>query len=501
MTKTYDTIIIGGGIAGLYTAYKLQKKDPQQSILILEKEAVLGGRVDTYTDKYMTVEAGAGRFHENQKHIMKLIKELNLQNKMKKTSSNAISIINGTYLTSIMDAPSDKSDKSDKSIQSIQSVKTTFDAALNLYLGQDTIPNAGLIAKVILASKFEEKETLINQSFLHYAKQFLTPEEIQFIKDTFGYYSELVIMNAYDAINLMEKHLTPTNQYYILQGGLSQMIDALETEITKKSHKNPVKIIRNQEVKSIQEDIKQRDAKHQDEHIFEIKTKETTTKTETIYYTITCICALPKHALDTIRTPLTQSIKPLLNKINCSPLCRIYSKFATATPITSITQTTNPVPETNQTKTKDDKIWFQDLPKLTTNNNLRMVIPIDPKTGIIMISYTDNKYAEFWKNIYTKRGEQGINEELKKLIKETLEIEMPDPIKTNIFYWSCGVGYWGIGADSEEIANKITKPNDQYEFYVCGEHYSNTDQQWIEGALETAERVLNKTNKTNKNKK
>jgi len=34
------------------------------------------------------------------------------------------------------------------------------------------------------------------------------------------------------------------------------------------------------------------------------------------------------------------------------------------------------------------------MPKLTTNNNLRMIIPISEKNGVIMISYTDNKFAK-----------------------------------------------------------------------------------------------------------
>ncbi len=54
--ELYDTIIIGGGIAGLYTAYLLQKRNPKHRFIILEKQKYLGGRLLTYSDKYMTVE-------------------------------------------------------------------------------------------------------------------------------------------------------------------------------------------------------------------------------------------------------------------------------------------------------------------------------------------------------------------------------------------------------------------------------------------------------------
>jgi protoporphyrinogen oxidase len=59
MSNIYDIIILGGGIAGIYTTYKLLQKDPNLSIIVLEATNRFGGRV--YTAKY-GLEAGAGRF-------------------------------------------------------------------------------------------------------------------------------------------------------------------------------------------------------------------------------------------------------------------------------------------------------------------------------------------------------------------------------------------------------------------------------------------------------
>ena len=44
----YDIIVIGGGIAGLYTTYKIHKKSPQTKVLLIEKENRLGGRIHTF---------------------------------------------------------------------------------------------------------------------------------------------------------------------------------------------------------------------------------------------------------------------------------------------------------------------------------------------------------------------------------------------------------------------------------------------------------------------
>lgn len=40
----HDIIMIGGGISSLYAAYKLLQKDPDLSILLLERDSRLGGK-------------------------------------------------------------------------------------------------------------------------------------------------------------------------------------------------------------------------------------------------------------------------------------------------------------------------------------------------------------------------------------------------------------------------------------------------------------------------
>lgn len=77
-------------------------------------------------------------------------------------------------------------------------------------------------------------------------------------------------------------------------------------------------------------------------------------------------------------------------------------------------------------------------------------------------------------------------------MKKSTGIDIPDPLATNVFYWGCGVGYWGVGANSDKLFTDIMQPDKALSIYLCGEHYSEKNQQWMEGALETAQKVIKK---------
>jgi monoamine oxidase len=461
----YEYIILGGGVAGLYTAYHILKKSPNSSILIVEKENHLGGRIHTFSDKYMTVEAGAGRFHKKNILLFELLRELGLASKVNEISSSAsfAPIENpGEFMNSILDREGVGVGMGSQSLlgggvglgfsTSLDFLTPIYKLFFDMALGTQNIPNAELIFRVIIASKGEPLSKLQNISFLHFAKEVLTKEEIDFIAGSFGYYSELVIMNAADAIYLMEQHLTPMNQFYVLNGGLSQMIENLENKLLKHKH---IKILTNRVVKNI----------HFSKNEFTIQCENL----DTTYIGETCICAVPNGVLQKFR--IFHPVKHLLNKIDCQPLCRIYSQF----------------PKGDD---GEGEVWFKGLPKLTTNNDLRMVIPIDEKEGIIMSSYTDNKFARKWNQLFEKEGEPGVNRRLVSLLKESTGRDVPLPVKSHVFYWECGVGYWAIGANSAMVSESLIQPFKEMKLFICGETYSQQNQQWIEGALETSTKVI-----------
>jgi monoamine oxidase len=85
--------------------------------------------------------------------------------------------------------------------------------------------------------------------------------------------------------------------------------------------------------------------------------------------------------------------------------------------------------------------------------------------------------------------------EMHRQLKQMHNIQYaPKPYDAAFMDWSVdpyggGVHFWNRGYKSWEILQQITQPVDDFPCYICGEAYS-TNQTWVEGALQTAEIVL-----------
>jgi hypothetical protein len=140
--------------------------------------------------------------------------------------------------------------------------------------------------------------------------------------------------------------------------------------------------------------------------------------------------------------------------------------------------------------------WFADLPKLSTDSPLRFIIPINPKSGVIMISYTDGKDAKYFMSILdSKDGPSKLQSFIMKEIRSLFpSLSIPDPLFFKTHPWYDGCTYWTPGSYSpsqlsESLMNPlpISHPN----LYMCGESFS-LQQAWMEGALQHSQALLQK---------
>lgn len=427
----YDYIVIGGGISGLNIAYKLS--DNKNSILLVEKNHRLGGRIHTYKleDNKMLYEAGAARFHKGHKNLVNLIKIFDLEKNM-------------------VEIPTKRQFYPNRYKYNIPKKYEDFQNIFN---------------EVIQKSKKLLDNELRTHSFIDLVTRFINKEVAKYLENGYGYLSELIHMNGKQSVDSFEHDLNTKFNYYVLKNGLSELIDNMEKFIVE----NGCKINKSATLNKI----------NLHDGIYELELNKFVSGKFKVDK-VKCkklILALDKHSLLNI-----DYLKPLKNKlesVNMKCLNRIYAIY----------------PKDKKT----NKVWFHDVKLQTTDYDLKFIIPIDYKHGLIMISYCDDKFAEFWENKMVE-GEDKLVEEISKQLKLIFpKKNIPKPKYIKSHFWEHGVSYWNLGVHAEKINKEIEKPFSNEDLYICGESYSMR-QGWCEGALESSNSIINLLNGIKKNK-
>jgi monoamine oxidase len=395
----YDIIIVGGGISGLFLAYKLSQTN--QDILLVEQSNRLGGRIHTIHENNLAFDAGGARFSSKHKKMLALLHELDLDQFM--------------YLLP----------------DTIQFIDHTQKISYSLHKE---------LKRVVTYSKKLSKIKLQSISFYQLCIQCLGYQKATQLKNMFGYDSEFIIMNAYSAVTMFKTDLLSKTDYYCLEGGLENIIHSLKAILSTTSN---VEIKLNAPVSDIQNKSIQVHSK--------------------IYKAKKIIVAIPVKEIS--QFPLFQ--QPLFQSVTPIPLLRIYAQY--------------PVP-------KSGKVWFHTIQRTITDNYIRHIIPINYEKGLIMISYTDGNYAQMWNRL----SQKDLIQELHKQVKVVCNIQhIPNPIFIKTYYWNEGVHMWNVGSDMKDTYQKIIKPYDKKDIYICNEAFSK-HQCWIEGCLDMAYDVLEK---------
>merc|ERR1712166_791241 len=411
MGMIYDIIIVGGGMAGLYTQYKLLRKYKNKEILLIERDNRLGGRV--YTHKVTvkgikhSMEAGAGRFNDNHKYLKKLINELGLSKQIFKIPSKVNHIVTKS-----------KWKKNE----------------LSKYSPYDFLD--------IIIKKNKLTKEMKKMSFSEWLNNNIDHNIVDYLKAMYPY-KDIFKTNAYDALNLYRIDLNISNNFYVLGGGLSQLVNGLSKRI--KSTGGVIKL--NTELKSI-DDL---------EEYYIVKTNKCNYFCKNI--------VLTGQRPDLLKIKYLNNLRPLINSVRNAPLCRFYFIFDTK-----------------------KCSWFKNIKKTITDSKLSYFIPIN--SGLLMISYVDEHNAKYLKKMEMESKPKLVNYLLNECEKMFGIKKIPKPIWTKSFYWENGVGNWKVGVDSKLIEKKISKPMRNENIFICGENYSSESQCWIEGSLKTAENVL-----------
>jgi hypothetical protein len=262
----------------------------------------------------------------------------------------------------------------------------------------------------------------------------------------FPYYAEIHTLRADLALQSFQAEMKSNSGFGVCQEGLSCLTDHMADEFIKRGGT----IIQKTELCSVS---------YSDS--FSLECFESCTKKKRFFQSPVCVLALHHQALTHIKG--VQHF-PVLKKLVMEPLLRVYAIF--------------PVIR--------KRSWFYDLSKIVTPGHIRYIIPIDPSKGIIMISYTDGKDAEYW-----MKQSSHTQSNIMKLIRNLFpDRSIPDPIFFKLAPWEAGCTYWLPGDyDVQEESRKSLQPYKKIPLFMCGESFA-VHQAWMESALDQADCLL-----------
>ena len=441
---TYDLVIIGGGLAGLYTLYKLSKTFSHLKILLLESGERYGGRIYSYKETIdgqdYVMDLGAGRLGHHQPLINDLINELGLKPK-------------------IVDIPN---------------TKTYIEVAENGNAHNKTHFKDYIMGK-LTKFFFSPLITKLGKSMLQkyylceLIKKYVSVSFSQKVASVFEYSSDLNEFNAYDAIEYFKHDYNSETKFFTLNGGLEQIIEHLINAIKKtKSYKlKNIKLLNLSNV----ENITNKNTKHNNLFKIEVTNYRSNINNKSNIYNVyskNVVCAVPKKTLEKLE--LFKPILRDLNSINSINLLRIYEIY-------------------NKT---NGETWFKNVEKTITNSQVQFVIPINPNNGLIMSSYSDCANANYWNLLLTKKGLQFVKAKLNTKLNQIFSIyniSVPQSKYIKMYFWDAGVACWKKNVDSDYVSSKLLNPYSNV--FIIGENYSKY-QAWCEGALMTSENCITK---------
>lgn len=273
----------------------------------------------------------------------------------------------------------------------------------------------------------------------------------------FPYWSEIHTLRADVALEAFKKEMSSNKGFGVCREGLSAMINAMKLEFISRGGK----IIMDTEVLKVKNNL---------DKSVSIECKVKGLENVKTFVSKMAVLALHQEAVKHIEG--VNKI-PVLKHLEMTPLLRMYAVFPT----------------------KKNMSWFSGLEKIVTNSPVRYIIPIDPKRGIVMISYTDGDDAKHWMKLGDSsiHGEENVKDlvmsEIRRLFPERA---IPDPIFFKQHPWYQGCTYWlpGDYDVKRESYNSLQPLSDSIpNLFMCGESFA-VRQCWMESAVDQSDKLL-----------
>lgn len=514
-SEPLEVAIVGGGVSGVYSAWRLLTEGGKRRVSVFEASDRIGGRLLSVTPPNipnMVAELGGMRILPAvQPHIKRLIEVLNddpsttlrIELFPFPVDEDAnISYLRGVYLR-LADFKTNPQ-KLPYSLSFLEYGKSPGAIVLNAI--EQIVPgitNPKLTEKqrrqMVQHATFDG-EPLYKQGFWELLLRVISGEAYQLAVAAGGYESTITNWNAADAIPWYLSDFGITPEYFGFKNGFQQVPLTLAEKVEKAGG-----------------------TIHYDEPLngFEltgngVKLNFRSGKTVNAE---ALILAMPRRSLELITpgSPLLQrnDVTALVKSVTPRPLFKLFATYEypwwlPAGVKEGRTTTDLPLRQTYYWPTNDGT-------------------PALKGRAMLMASYDDGTNIGFWDGFRDRRGrgwrkeaentprpeyfrgESDDTEASKQWDKYPAPIEMVNeiqrqltivhniqftpPVRSAAFRdwgddpFGGGWNNWNIGVRSVEVMRQILRPVDDAPVHICGEAYSNA-QGWVEGALETADAML-----------
>jgi hypothetical protein len=242
-----DIAIVGGGVSGVYSAWKLKKKYPNKKIVVYEGSDHIGGRLLSVVPPGipdMVAELGGMRILENtQKRIVGLIDELNLELPPAEqivlydfpvNQPQNIAYLRGVYLRLADINSNSKKVPYQLSFLESENMNGIIVNAIEQIVPGITNPNLTGEERLKMTHQASFNNIpLYMQGFWNVLYRVISGEAYQFSMDSGGYDSIMVNWNAADAIPWFLGDFGMTPKYKGFTNGFQQVPITLGKLFTK----------------------------------------------------------------------------------------------------------------------------------------------------------------------------------------------------------------------------------------------------------------------------
>lgn len=500
----FDFVIIGGGITGTYLAYSLKKKFPNKSILLIEKNVELGGRLSSVNIDKISLEYGGMRFFEEiHPRLISLLKELNI-NKIHvpyKEHENIYNLRGEIFRRKNLFPNSEKKyfiRKNEKNTNIFQEIDKRVKNNLSKYIKTDHILDYNTRLAI---SKDNKLSTITFNSIILNGKDSFSIENWQRYLDIFGYKG---LYNREESFlsGCVENYSLISETQYFIQGGTQglvkslvqdfKIIDEIKQLNNNKINKNSVilnTVLLRTEVENNSVNCYLLNMKNYKEEVI-INTKKLYICTRLSDYEAilnSCNkCSIVEQSTENYIRNCQELLTTIKDNLDTYSLTKIflYYKNNWWSKITGVNR------GRNITTDKLNQVWFYD-------------------DNYIMI-YSSLEDADYWNSNFPYNEQKelvdantNIIKSLNILLQEKLEamfsdfgIEIPLADKIGWKYWEEGYAQWtnirthnSKYKNIDEVKNKLRYPFENIDItYINND--TSLNQGWIEGSLEEVDDVL-----------